>query len=61
MIPLISSGFTDKLCEASDVYQRIRATPDGPGGRDRRREGREGWVRTGEEVAAKLSETAPSS
>lgn len=26
MIPLISSGFTDKLCKATDVYQRIHTT-----------------------------------
>lgn len=26
MILLISSGFTDKLCKAPDVYQRIRTT-----------------------------------
>lgn len=26
MIPLISSGFADKLCKATDVYQRIHTT-----------------------------------
>lgn len=42
MIPLISSGFTDKLCEAADIYQRIRATLAARvGGAERREGGRE--------------------
>ena len=44
VIPLISSGFTDKLCKAPDVYQRIHTTlmarVGGTGGeRERWREG----------------------
>ena len=33
MILLISSGFTDKLCKATDVYQRIQPTRVGGVGR----------------------------
>ncbi len=50
MILLISSGFTDKLCKATDVYQRIHTTlmarVGGTGGEreeGREREGRRGW------------------
>lgn len=42
MIPLISSGFTDKLCKAPDVYQRIRTTRVGgteERGRKRKKDG----------------------
>lgn len=42
MIPLISSGFTDKLCKAPDAYQRIRTTRVGgteERGRKRKKDG----------------------
>lgn len=50
MILLISSGFTDKLCKAPDIYQRIHTTlmaRVGGTGRERekRREGEAGRKR----------------
>lgn len=42
VIPLISSGFPDKLCKAPDVYQKDSHYSDGLGRRNHRIEGRDG-------------------